>query len=228
MHGNEAPEPLPKPESQPPEALHLRENCNLPNHRLPGASSTWTYHDGQVEPIARADYSTLSSASQVGATRCLPPKKRQKKICGIKRSTFILSLVLGFIVVGAAVGGAVSGSLAARQAFAACSPTASPPTSSYFSIPTAGVAVEVDLDCNKYPGYKPYPVDAGTATATFTPSCGTDWPDPAQDILALTSYTEVDCMKACAAYNHARGATECIAAVFIAGGGQGPRRDKGG
>ncbi|KAK8064000.1 eukaryotic aspartyl protease [Apiospora saccharicola] len=206
MHENEAPEPVPKSESQPPEVLPPRETY-LPNLRVPG-SSGWGY-DGQVEP---------GPASQAG-TASYPPQETPKKICGVKRSTFIFSLVLGFVVIGAAVGGAVGGSLAARHA-SACSPTASPNTTStspYFSIPTSGVRVE--LDCNKYPGYKPYTVEVGgttTATATFKPTCAKDFPDPAQDLLALTVYNELDCMKACAAYNHARNATECVAAVFIA------------
>ncbi|KAK8113283.1 hypothetical protein PG984_013809 [Apiospora sp. TS-2023a] len=211
MHENEAPEPVPKLESQPPEVLHPRETY-LPNLRVPG-SSGWG-NDGQVEVEP-------GPASQAGAAR----QEKPRTICGIKRSTFIFALVLGLIVIGAAVGGAVGGSLAARHA-SACSPTASSPnttssasssTSPYFSIPTSGV--RVDLDCNKYPGYKPYTVEVGgttTANATFKPTCAKDFPDPAQDLLALTVYNEFDCMKACAAYNHARNAMECVAAVFIA------------
>lgn len=43
-----------------------------------------------------------------------------------------------------------------------CSPSSSPgssSTSQHFGIPTSGV--EVDQNCKKYPGYKPYPVDIG-------------------------------------------------------------------
>ncbi|KAK7963654.1 hypothetical protein PG988_010628 [Apiospora saccharicola] len=208
MHENEAPEPVPKSESQPPEVLPPRETY-LPNLRVPG-SSGWGY-DGQVEP---------GPASQAG-TASYPPQETPKKICGVKRSTFIFSLVLGFVVIGAAVGGAVGGSLAARyvarlRMFSHCLPQ----YYLHFAVlqhPHLGRQGRARLQ--QIPGLQA--VHRGgrgttTATATFKPTCAKDFPDPAQDLLALTVYNELDCMKACAAYNHARNATECVAAVFIA------------
>lgn len=41
-----------------------------------------------------------------------PAQKQQKRICGLKRTTFLILLLIALLVIGGAVGGGVGGSLA--------------------------------------------------------------------------------------------------------------------
>ncbi|KAK8065898.1 hypothetical protein PG997_012645 [Apiospora hydei] len=232
MHESEAPEPLRKPEPIPPEVMRQHDYSGS-THQFPGPYTSAYY--GPADTISRADYATMSSASHVGTQYPLHDD-RPRSVCGIKRSTFILSLVLSFIVIGAAVGGAAGGSLAVqppvfplktdfealvllvRRASACPSnsleTSGGSATSSYLSIPTSGVSVA--LDCQKLNG-NTQAVVIGDETRLFKLTCGQDYHSrQSQDLMGLTSYTMESCLHACVAYNLARNSSECVAAVFIA------------
>ncbi|KAK7967169.1 uncharacterized protein PG986_001446 [Apiospora aurea] len=214
MHESEALEPLRKPEPIPPEVMRQHDYSGS-THAFPGPYNSAYY--GPADAISRADYATLSSASHVGGQHPLHDDSH-RSVCGIKRSTFIFSLVLSFIVIGAAVGGAAGGSLAVQRA-SACpsnSPEASggSATSPYLSIPTSDVSVA--LDCQKLNG-STQAVVIGDETRSFKLACGRDYHSPqSQDLMGLTSYTMEACLRACVAYNLAWNSSECVAAVFIA------------
>ena len=46
-----------------------------------------------------------------------PGAGEEKKICGLRRTTFILAVVLALVIVAAAVGGGVGGSTAVSRAY---------------------------------------------------------------------------------------------------------------
>ncbi|KAK6849129.1 hypothetical protein PG995_012962 [Apiospora arundinis] len=193
MRENDAPEPLPKPESLPPEVLRLHEYSGSNRHFAGAESSTY---DGIADSVPRPDYATLSSNLQAGA-RYPQNDGRIKRICGVKRATFIFFVILSFIIIAAVVGGAVGGSLAVQKASTSTSTTPGTPSSSTTSLPAPLLL-------------------GGKTTVTFTLDCGRDYPDASQDILGIKVYALEDCLHACAAYNHASNSKDCILAVFIA------------
>ncbi|KAK6833198.1 eukaryotic aspartyl protease [Apiospora arundinis] len=213
MRENDAPEPLPKPESLPPEVLRLHEYSGSNRHFAGADSSTY---DGIADSVPRPDYATLSSNLQAGA-RYPQNDGRIKRICGVRRATFIFFVILSFIIIAAVVGGAVGGSIAVQKASTSTSTTPSTPsssTTSLYIIPTSGVSVP--LDCPNINGQTRSITLGGKTTVTFTLDCGRDYPDASQDILGIKVYALEDCLHACAAYNHASNSKDCILAVFIA------------
>ncbi|KAL7911599.1 hypothetical protein GGI35DRAFT_294339 [Trichoderma velutinum] len=122
------------------------------------------------------------------------------RICGLRRTTFWLSIVLVVVIIAAAVGGGVGGSIAVQNARAAkqgpSSAAATTSSSSSAALPTTTDALP--LDC---------PTIDGTTTNLMVQS--TSYPfkvDCSQDIrggnlVTIIAYYFSDCMRACVGYN---------------------------
>ncbi|KAI1505232.1 hypothetical protein F5X99DRAFT_368776 [Biscogniauxia marginata] len=159
------------------------------------------------------------------------PLDEKRRVCGLRRTTFILVIALIIVIIAAAVGGGVGGSLAVQNAknnAASClSDDAAASVSTVTLIATAtatrtgtstasGLTVPTGvlaLDC---PGLdnRDQVITLGDNSWTFTPSCGTDyW---GSDFGAVIVYSFHDCLQACAAHNHFSGEDQCMAVTFSA------------
>ncbi|GAP86266.1 hypothetical protein SAMD00023353_1801490 [Rosellinia necatrix] len=163
----------------------------------------------------------------------------ERTICGMRRTSFFLSVALLVVILAAAVGGGVGGSLAVQNAKSTCaskdadtagltvvtttvtapaagatSPATSASTSASASAtePLVVPTGIVKLEC---PGLTDdIAISLGSKSWVFTPACNIDY--SGSDFGAVIVYSFHDCLQACAAHNHFSGEDECIAVTFKA------------
>ncbi|KAF6831802.1 hypothetical protein CMUS01_07189 [Colletotrichum musicola] len=160
-------------------------------------------------------------------------KKESSKICGLRRPTSYLALVLAFVVIAASVGGGVGGSYAVYQTRnksqadaqateavtvtvinADATPTQATGTATGTAtgldtrIPTPTLGL-LPLDCPNLTG-KTMTVNVGGKTWGYDLECGGDNTGSGIDITAVVSYSLRDYLLACSSYSSREGATSGI------------------
>ncbi|KAI1365627.1 hypothetical protein F5Y08DRAFT_303675 [Xylaria arbuscula] len=160
------------------------------------------------------------------------PAPTEHTICGVRRTTFLLSVALAVTIIAAAVGGGVGGSIAVQQAKSACisnsTSTSAPEANQAISTTTITATVtttaspssttgplvvptgNVKLDC---PGLNDdIAITLGDSSWIFTPTCDVDY--HGNDFGAVVAYSLEDCLRACAAHNSFSGEDECTTITF--------------
>jgi len=167
---------------------------------------------------------------------------KEKTICGVRRPTFWLALLLAFVTIASGVGGGLGGSLAVRSIRRKCSSSNvnfdtgtdssgsdSNPDAVYItrtrtitstltpdSTPTATSDITVPTS-----GFLALDCPSLDGTnmqvfgSTFKVVCGQDSAGP--DIIAIVAYSLLDCARACVTYNEngvAESGKTCVAATF--------------
>ncbi|KAI1880199.1 hypothetical protein JX265_001820 [Neoarthrinium moseri] len=210
---------------------HEKEATHDPVSSRPSIATQSVSEGSYYHPISQyTGYYQVPESNPIAA-HGPEPQKRNRTKCHIERNGWILILVIVALIVGAAVGGGVGGSLAVERAKAAAvtanaTPTSSAPqtsstatsTSTFYTMPTdvtrGDVDVAVALDCPA--------IDGRSTTilgSTWLPACGLDFTgsgNPSIDILAATTYSWEDCVRACATYNKKSGSRGCVGITFNA------------
>ncbi|KAM7187524.1 hypothetical protein V8F33_011171 [Rhypophila sp. PSN 637] len=209
-------------------------------------------HDGKVYVSSSQGWSAPSTPAWTAATVSPPPqvasyrppldgsyagnsygyeppaeKTGDGTICGLRRTTFILSTIIAILLLALALGlglglglgrnggqsdGQKGTSLGANESSSSPTPTTAETTPLTGTRTTMILTVSqtvtnlptmLDLDCpspaNPSPTVKLLG-PAGNPTSTFTMNCGKD--NVGFDIMNTLSYSMEDCMRACAMYNH--------------------------
>lgn len=215
---------------------------NNPNMVPDGLEAVPSPHYPEVVPYAKENYytpssgphsgfspnphSALSPGQQAPTPQYAPPiSSPEKKILGLRRTTFILVLLLLLVIIGGGVGGGVGGSMAVNSAYdrglkdgssgtgstSGSSPT---PTGLVAPPPTTG---SLELDCPNL-NDTTQQVSPDNKIARFRTTCGVNYSSAqgSTDITVLPAYSYRDCMLACAAFNN-RGKVpdlSCVAVQF--------------
>ncbi|KAI0521430.1 hypothetical protein F5B22DRAFT_596797 [Xylaria bambusicola] len=157
------------------------------------------------------------------------PPVQEPTVCGVRRTTFLLSVALAVVIIVAAVGGGVGGSIAVNNAKSACNSHVAPDsnvaaatttvtatvTATGSPSSTTGIIVVptgmVKLDC---PGGldNDMAITLGDKSWTFKPTCDVDY--SGGDFGAVIAYSFHDCLQACAAHNSFSGKDECTAITY--------------
>lgn len=91
------------------------------NHSYPEAvPSTSPVANQEYAPVAKQEYAYTPQnaySPQNVPLAVAAPIVQEKKICGVRKTTFILSLLLALAVIGAAVGGGAGGTIAVNNAY---------------------------------------------------------------------------------------------------------------
>ncbi|KAH7354797.1 hypothetical protein BKA65DRAFT_228740 [Rhexocercosporidium sp. MPI-PUGE-AT-0058] len=169
-----------------------------------------------------------------------PPSPQEKTICGVRRPTFWLALILIFVIIASGIGGGLGGSLAIRDIKRKCSNAGfnidtgsdtnsnsngdtrtitrtrtATTTTTEFSQPTSASTTDITVPTTGFLSLS-CPSLTGTTlqafSSTFRVTCGQDSPGP--DIIAIVAYSLLDCARACAAYNTNLGTRGCVGATF--------------
>ncbi|KAK0119963.1 hypothetical protein ONS95_011387 [Cadophora gregata] len=169
---------------------------------------------------------------------------KEKTICGVRRPTFWLALLLAFVTIASGIGGGLGGSLAVRSIRRKCSSSNvnldtgsgtdssgsnSNPDAIYItrtrtitstlspdSTPTA--TSDITVPTSGFLALDCPSLDGNNIQAfgsTFKVVCGQDSAGP--DIISIVAYSLLDCARACATYNAngvAASGKTCVAATF--------------
>ncbi|CAI4212369.1 unnamed protein product [Parascedosporium putredinis] len=167
----------------------------------------------EVVPESSPYFQKSASLSPYGgAPNSAGQGKEERKFCGLRRTTFILFVLLVLVTVIAAIGGGVGGSLAVKNAYdrgrvdAAAQldgdSSADPVTSGEGFLDLPPTIGRVPVDCPNLDATT-HKVTPQSKTYTFKTTCGGD-SDPGEgdlNILAFLSYRLSDCLRACASFN---------------------------
>ncbi|CAI4215992.1 unnamed protein product [Parascedosporium putredinis] len=127
-----------------------------------------------------------------------------KKILGLRRSTFIVVVILIIAVIGGAVGGGVGGSIAVKKAYDPQRQRdivdVGPVGNGLHRAPATDGSLQ--LDCPNLDSAQ-LAINTKSKQYRFNLRCGIDNPSPAggKDITVLIAYTLQDCLRSCAALN---------------------------
>ncbi|KAF2448904.1 hypothetical protein P171DRAFT_428895 [Karstenula rhodostoma CBS 690.94] len=190
------------------------------------------YYGEQHQPLpSKSEYALVGSED-----RSAP--ESSPMICGVRRSTFWLAIILGVVVVAAAVGGGVGGSLAVSNAKSdaqssnpvsaretvtvtatVCSASGSEPTSTSISEDDPPYVPREPWRVNSINGSCPSPIIQNTHVDERSDdryNCRESTDMGGYDIMWFTAYTLQACVDACSTYNDANMTTTPCKGVALA------------
>ncbi|KAL3456236.1 hypothetical protein BJX64DRAFT_48207 [Aspergillus heterothallicus] len=169
--------------------------------------------ESYASPNANEGYPPMTSVSLA--------QKQEKRICGLRKTTFLIVLLIALLVIGGAVGGGVGGSLANKGGSQSTTSSSSSPDNSTATASTTSTASETSSA----------PVTSGTTGMAENPCpgrnsttyelsedvwvtllCNVDWPageeaadgnGTVMDLYNMTVYTFDACLSQCMTYNEA-------------------------
>ncbi|KAF2995126.1 hypothetical protein E8E14_001055 [Neopestalotiopsis sp. 37M] len=230
-----------------PEVNHQGYGSYSPSNGTYLTSHDAAYSPGQHDHSQQATHAAAYATA--GDYQRLPPNEKEKKqdgkrICGVALPTFIFSIILALVVIGASIGGAIGGTNATRNAkdaqdAAAASATGAAASSTLtnqpkatstssssstttdsnaLSVPTTDVVVS--FDCDSRSGQNQTMELNGGHLYIYSVECGIDTVssgDTGIDLFAATTYTFEDCLRVCSTFNYNSGSDTCKGVSFNTG-----------
>ncbi|KAK3401456.1 hypothetical protein B0T20DRAFT_115189 [Sordaria brevicollis] len=228
VNAKDAPEAVVVSSQRLPEPVSTATSTSYPQY----SPLVQPYSSGEQEQEQRGHFLPQSGASSPDLEKSAP----KRRICGLRRPTFFLTVALLAVIVIAAVGGGVGGSLAVKNAksSSASSPSSpasttvsdqltstTPPsstttsssttTASIITVPTVGVLA---FDCAAVASSGKQIITMGSLTYGFSVGCNQDFTGNGIDLAGTIAYSFEDCLRSCAQTNRITKNDTCVGVSF--------------